>query len=538
MQYLEVKLRMSFIFRALVPLLFGCSLARADNLFTNYDRQHGGLITELVKCVVIDAEGVKWFGGKDQGAMRFDTTWTFFYQFKGDINSDAVKHITIDSNGDVWFAGNQGVSRLSGTFWTDYTFASGLASENTYHVAQDKTGVYWVATDSGVNRFDGLFWTTFTQNIGLGENWVNYILADREGVLWFGLKTRGISRYDGTTWQTINWIKDADTIEVRVICQDLEGNIWVGTRLRGVSKFDGQQWTTYTTADGLVSNNVWGIAIDSSGNKWFATFGGGVSMFDGRHWISYTRKGDGLALDVVNDVAVDRDGTLWFATDNGISVLRPENIKQPPKPTCDINGDRRLNISDAISLILLLRDRPEAVLADYDDDGKGTLQDVIRLLRDLRSGSCPALSAALAGTVPVVRALEAEDVNYVAGLLDRLELAPGEKAEFGAVLHALGESPSLPVAFSLEGNAPNPFNPSTTIHYSVPDGGAVPLSLKVFDLRGAPVRTLVATVRRPGQYTVFWDGHDDYGRPAASGVYFYRLQAPGFTATRKMVLLK
>ncbi|OGG03003.1 MAG: hypothetical protein A3F83_04385 [Candidatus Glassbacteria bacterium RIFCSPLOWO2_12_FULL_58_11] len=529
---------MSLIVRLLVPLLFGCSLARAENLFTNYDRSNAGLITELVKCVVIDAEGAKWFGGKDQGAMKFDTTWTFFYQFKGDINSDAVKHITVDSNGDVWFAGNQGVSRLSGTLWTNYTFATGLASDNTYHVAQDKDGIYWVATDNGVNRYDGRIWTTFTQFNGLGENWVNYILADRDSVLWFGLKTKGISRYDGTTWQTISWIKGVDKIEVRVICQDLEGNIWVGTRLQGVSKFDGQNWTTYTTADGLVSNNVWGIAIDSAGNKWFATFGGGVSMFDGRRWISYTEKDDGLALNVVNDVAVDRDGTLWFATDNGISTLKPENIKQPPIPTCDINGDRRLNISDAISLILLLRDRPDVVLADYDGDGKGSLADVIWLLKDLRYGNCPPLSASPAGAVPPVRKLNTEDVAYVTGLLHRLELASGEIAEFAAALHALGETPSLPAAFSLEGNVPNPFNPSTTIRYSVPEGKPVRTSLKVFDLRGAQVRTLVETVREPGQYTIFWDGLDDFSRPVPSGVYFYRLQAPEFSATRKMVLLK
>ncbi|HUU30027.1 MAG TPA: PQQ-binding-like beta-propeller repeat protein [archaeon] len=100
------------------------------------------------------------------------------------------------------------------------------------------------------------------------------------------------------------------------------------------------------------------------------------------------------------------------------------------------------------------------------------------------------------------------------------------------------EAAGLPKVFSLSQNSPNPFNPSTTISYSVPEGHTMFVTLKVYDLRGRLVQTLVNELREASNYSVFWDGTDLSGRKVASGVYFYRLQAGEFTRTRKMVLLK
>jgi hypothetical protein len=91
-------------------------------------------------------------------------------------------------------------------------------------------------------------------------------------------------------------------------------------------------------------------------------------------------------------------------------------------------------------------------------------------------------------------------------------------------------------------NAPNPFNPSTTIRYELPDGAGgaslVRVRLGIYDARGGLVRTLVDGLVEPGVREATWQGRDDRGRPVASGVYFYRLEAGGFHATRKMILLK
>ena len=102
--------------------------------------------------------------------------------------------------------------------------------------------------------------------------------------------------------------------------------------------------------------------------------------------------------------------------------------------------------------------------------------------------------------------------------------------ESGAVFNADTER-ALPVAVALEQNHPNPFNPMTTIKYSLPAEGHVRLT--VYNVRGQVVTTLVDRRMGPGMHTTVWDA-----RSAASGVYFYILQTDDFTQTRKMTLLK
>ncbi len=85
-------------------------------------------------------------------------------------------------------------------------------------------------------------------------------------------------------------------------------------------------------------------------------------------------------------------------------------------------------------------------------------------------------------------------------------------------------------------NFPNPFNPSTAIQYAL--GRSGPVSLSIYDLRGRLVRTLVNEEQAAGDYTVVWQGRDDEGRQLGSGVYFYRIDAPGISERRKMVMLK
>lgn len=92
-------------------------------------------------------------------------------------------------------------------------------------------------------------------------------------------------------------------------------------------------------------------------------------------------------------------------------------------------------------------------------------------------------------------------------------------------------------AFKLHQNVPNPFNPSTTIVFEVPPGGAM-VNISIYDTAGRFVRELVSERHRAGTKSVRWNGDDDRGQRVASGVYFYRMRAGGFVDTKKMVLLK
>ncbi len=90
--------------------------------------------------------------------------------------------------------------------------------------------------------------------------------------------------------------------------------------------------------------------------------------------------------------------------------------------------------------------------------------------------------------------------------------------------------------FELKGNYPNPFNPSTVIRYRLSHTTRV--TLKIYNSLGSEVLVLVNQVEPNGEHDAHWDGRDGRGRPASSGVYFYRLESSSFSQTRKMLLLR
>lgn len=100
----------------------------------------------------------------------------------------------------------------------------------------------------------------------------------------------------------------------------------------------------------------------------------------------------------------------------------------------------------------------------------------------------------------------------------------------------IGDLKPLPDEYTLHQNMPNPFNPSTTIGYQLPEAGMVRLA--IYNLLGQEVRTLVDERKDAGSFTAAWDGADALGRRVASGVYLYRIQAGGFSASKRMLLLK
>jgi hypothetical protein len=95
----------------------------------------------------------------------------------------------------------------------------------------------------------------------------------------------------------------------------------------------------------------------------------------------------------------------------------------------------------------------------------------------------------------------------------------------------------IPKAFALYQNVPNPFNPTTVIRYDVPAAGGK-VTLRVYDVSGRLVQTLVDAMQTGGQKTALWNGTNERGERLATGIYFCRMEAPGFVETRKMVFLR
>ena len=127
---------------------------------------------------------------------------------------------------------------------------------------------------------------------------------------------------------------------------------------------------------------------------------------------------------------------------------------------------------------------------------------------------------------------------YATGMEDRANL-------MGNIMDYCNRSPGGPGTGVVDGGSknrlshayPNPFNPVTKIAYSVKDSG--PVTIEVYNVAGSVVRTLLNTKVDAGATGyVVWDGANDAGEKCASGVYFYRIAAPGFAESRKMIMLK
>jgi len=94
----------------------------------------------------------------------------------------------------------------------------------------------------------------------------------------------------------------------------------------------------------------------------------------------------------------------------------------------------------------------------------------------------------------------------------------------------------IPLVTKLNPNYPNPFNPSTTINYTLKEKSKV--TLNIYNIKGQKVKKLVSKQLSAGQHSIVWDGKDDNEKSVSTGIYFYKLKTENHEKTKRMVLLK
>lgn len=167
----------------------------------------------------------------------------------------------------------------------------------------------------------------------------------------------------------------------------------------------------------------------------------------------------------------------------------------------------------------------------------GAAGDTLQVLLDDGTTSPTNRSSAYRAGVNGLRWYNLADPNYSSGSTPSFNnlLLTATIASMSVV--DVEKHPNItPATYQLFDNYPNPFNPSTTIRYTIPSQGHV--HLRVFDLIGREVASLVDEEQSAGSYGLNWHATDGFGRPLASGVYFYRLESLGHQITKRMLLLK
>ncbi|MFA6112153.1 MAG: SMP-30/gluconolactonase/LRE family protein, partial [Candidatus Latescibacterota bacterium] len=333
----------------------------------------------------------------------------------------------------------------------------------------------------------------------------------------------------------------ADSRNHRVRRLDLDGTI--STVAGTDSGFSGDNGPASTAR--LASPQ--GLALDRAGNLYLADTGNRRVRRVDTQGIITTVAGSGASASSGDGgpataaglleplaVAVDTSGNLYIADGAGHRVRRigVDGVITTAAGT----GSQRSPAGDGAPAATVQLRQPCGLLLD----GAGALYiaDRYRVSRVDPRGIFTTVMTTAEDQVVLPAGLAADERGdlYVGDPgLQRVLVKVGAVAPLPPVSTATPEG-ALPTAFALWPNYPNPFNPATLIRFSLASRGAAELA--IYDLLGQQVRLLLAGPLEAGPHQVRWDGRDQQGRSAASGVYLLDLQAAGQRQTRKMLLLR
>ncbi len=212
----------------------------------------------------------------------------------------------------------------------------------------------------------------------------------------------------------------------------------------------------------------------------------------------------------------------------------PTPTVEPPQLEGDLNADSVVNIQDLV-LVASQFGQTGQNPADINEDGVVNIQDLV-----LVAGAFNTTASAPTAHPQVVETLTAGEIQGWLRGAKELEHKDATMARGLAVLKDL-LALLTPAETALLSNYPNPFNPETWIPYQLKTPAVVRIA--IYNPRGVLVRELSLGYQVAGRYTsraraAYWDGRNTVGEPVASGLYFYKLTAGDFSATRRMVILK
>ncbi len=471
--------------------------AGETTVFTGEDGFENG-----IRKVAVDTDGAVWVGktfGKEAGLYRYDgTAWTSYSADDG-LPSNTVFDLVPGEDGGLWIATDKGLCRYDGRQFATYTAPNEIAGNWPVSVAKQDEYI-WTATNGGVSRFDGSVWANFTTRDGLPGVSAHAVLTDDTGVVWAATEG-GLARFDGSTWETV---LEADC---RCLASGVEDDLWVGTDGDGVYRIVGDEIIRLAHVEGY---EITCTDIAPDGTVWVGTEDAGVYRYAGGTWTNFM-KFDGLMTNHIVSLESGDNGDVWAGQYlEGVIYFDgaswgEENIMKDDT-VFDIFRDDRSRFWYGSYRGLTLRDG-DTLTSAFEDQGLNVNYVRAILIDDgvLWLGTSFGL-----WTIPVA------DLAMEPTAVEREERAPEE--------------------FTLNGVYPNPFNPATTISFTVGAPGRCTVS--VYNSAGQLVRELLSAHLTAGQHALVWDGRDDDGAMVSSGLYLVRVGYGAHAVTAKMTLVK
>jgi len=498
-----------------------------------------------VRSLAISPNGI--FAGTSGRVFRSTddgVTWESTTVFSGSW----VYALALTSDGAV-IAGtsDDGIFRSTdnGSSWTQVNTTTGINA-----LVSSLTGQIFLGTfPGGIFRStdDGLSWA---QSPLIGTS-VGAITSNAEGDIFAG-ETQGIFRSTdrGNSWSITGSLGNHF---VQVLSFDINssGHIIVGTGSGVFRSIDeGATWLQTGLGDG---NIVWSLALDNSDHILAATWPSGVflSTDNGDTWTSA-----GLSNPYIYSIGINSmghifagsvDSGVFFSSNGGGSWSQVNNGLADSIIVLSL----AINSSDDVFIgTIPFTGLGGSVYRSTDNGGNWTATFVDTSLFGVRALAFSSIGHLFAGTYygGVYRTTDngASWSQDNSGLTNLAVFSLTVTADdyvcvgtaWGGVFRSIYSTsdvrqlaPQEGLSFSLGQNYPNPFNPTTKIQFSIPHSGFV--TLRVYDVLGQELTTLVADDLLMGGFEVQWDASD-----YASGVYFCRLRAGGFNQTRKLLLQK
>ncbi|RJP67054.1 MAG: T9SS C-terminal target domain-containing protein [Ignavibacteriales bacterium] len=411
--------------------------------------------------------------------------------------------------------------------WLVYDTTNSSLPDNQIHaIAVDENNIKWIGTAKGLVRIDGSNWEVFnTENSEIPSSAVHSLYADSKGV--FVGTDSGLAKYYEGKWMLFDKEKTIFESQLIVdIIKDKENNYWVAGELNLI-KIDGGTWEVLTNESAI--GNYQSLVVDNNNHIWagdfnHASFNGILWEYNGVKW-NYSKLNDypDLISSFPYALAVDSNNVVWMGTGGtpGGRLVKIENNNWQTYTSLNSDfpggGINSILIEDSVKWI---------------GSSKGLVSFNGKEWKVFNRGN-----SELPDDWVYTLAIDKYGNKWIGTISGGLTVYK----ENGIVTSNQGPDYSKPSEFQLFQNFPNPFNPRTTIQFGIPTEGKV--TIKIFDIMGREVATLVNEHKAPGEYKVEFSaegGSASGGNSSklASGIYFYRLQAGDFISSRKLILLK
>jgi hypothetical protein len=358
----------------------------------------------------------------------------------------------------------------------------------------------------------------------------------------------GISVWDGTHWYNFNKADDLYLFNVFLLKRSPDNEIIAHTD-NGLTVFNGKTWSAIDT---LKAVDVADVAWDSRGVMWIASYSGLIEYKDPELYFKVNPKWL-YPFKVFYNLNFDPEGVLYMQTNYGAIVSYSEDREETWLSHAS-NTIYDMDIAvDMNGKLWCARKNFLSWWDEYEDWQNVTQLNGGRLVEIDEAGRVWASGL---GTTGFVENNVWHSIPELTWAADRfaydgegryalnafnVDINTSERTQFYGLYEYIPspervEKDDKPEPFITTGNYPNPFNPSTTIYFYLPEPSAV--TVAVYNIHGQKIKTLASGIFTAGRKSILWDSTSDNSKHCASGIYFYRIEAGNTIKTGKMMLLR